>query len=74
MYAAILYTAILITIATCAHHNAEKLKYPELNKFHVPAKLTKLKLIKHFAHVALVTLKYSQSTDTWEESHNSKFT
>ena len=45
--------------------NAEKLcviKYPELNKFCIPAKLTKLKLIEHFAHVTLITPKYSQST------------
>ena len=42
-------------------HNVEKLcviKYPELNKFCMPAKL---KLIEHFAHVTLVTPKYSQS-------------
>ena len=28
----------------------------------MPAKLTQLKLIEHFAHVTLVTLKYSRST------------
>ena len=38
------------------------MKYPELNKFYMSAKLTKLKLIKHFAHVTLVTMKYSRST------------
>ena len=45
--------------------NAEKLrvmKYPELNKFRMPAKFTKLKLIEHFTHVTFVTTKYSRST------------
>ena len=28
----------------------------------MPTKLTKLKLIGHFAYITLVTLKYSQST------------
>ena len=51
------YTAILITIRTHTC-NTEKLcviKYPELNKFRMPAMLTKLKLITHFGHVTLVT-------------------
>ena len=36
--------------------NVEKcvIKYLELNKFHMPAKFVKLKLIKHFAHVTSV--------------------
>ena len=45
--------------------NMEKLcviKYPELDKFRMPAKFMKLKLIEHFANVTLVTLRYSQST------------
>ena len=42
--------------------NMEKLrviKFPELKKFCVLTKFAKLKLIEHFAHATLVTMKYS---------------
>ena len=49
---------------TCARNGKQLrvIKYPGLIKFRIPAKFTKLKLIKYFAHVTLVTPKYSRST------------
>ena len=46
-------------ICACNMEKLHVIKYPELNKFCMPAKLTKLKLIENFVQITLVTLKYS---------------